>query len=63
LPHEQTGESAIIDKKEAESLKDIDFIGNYKSQNQGFSGSVYGTKGVSPCVRARDYKEPITIME
>ena len=63
LPHEQTGESAIIDKKEVESLKDIDFIGNYKSQNQGFSGSVYGTKGVSPCVRARDYKEPITIME
>ena len=42
---------------------DIIFIGNYRNQNQGFRGSVYGTGGVSPVIRAADYKEPVMILE
>ena len=42
---------------------DIIFIGNFRNTSQGFRGSVYGTGGVSPVVRAADYKEPILILE
>lgn len=41
---------------------DIQFIGNYREQNQGFVGSVYGWGGCCPSIRARDYKEPILIL-
>lgn len=41
---------------------EIEFIGNYRQQNQGFCGSVYGSGGVSPGLRARDYKEPILVL-
>lgn len=42
---------------------DIKFLGNYRNQNQGFCGSVYSQEGCCPGLRARDYKEPILILE
>ena len=41
---------------------DIHFIGNYRGQNQGFCGSVYGWGGCAPTIRARDDKEPVLIL-
>lgn len=40
---------------------EIEFLGNYRNQNQGFCGSVYGW-GCLP-IRARDHKDPILILE
>ena len=37
------------------------FLGNYKNTAQGFVGSVYSPCGVSPTIRARDYKDPLKI--
>jgi len=42
----------------------IEYVGNYRrSAPQGYSGSVYKTSGISPCCNARDYKEPIMIVD
>lgn len=48
-------------KSNGHKSKEQIFIGNYKETAQGFVGSVYSPKGVSPTVRARDYKDPIKI--
>ena len=37
--------------------KDIVFYGNWRKQNQGLNGSVYGGGGISPTILARDYKD------
>ena len=42
---------------------EIEFLGNYRNQNQGFCGSVYGWGGCCPAIRARDYKDPILVLE
>ena len=44
---------------------DIVFLGFMGNQNKniGYSGSVYSSDGISPTIRARDYKEPIVILE
>lgn len=42
---------------------EIKFLGNYRNQNQGFCGSVYSRGGCCPGLRARDYKEPVLILE
>ena len=42
----------------------IEYVGNYRRDApQGYSGSVYKTSGISPCCNARDYKEPIMIVD
>lgn len=42
----------------------VEFVGNIQRDvPQGYSGSVYKTSGISPCCLARDYKEPILILE
>lgn len=42
---------------------EIKFLGNYRNQNQGLRGSVYGWGGCCPAIRSNDYKEPIAIVE
>ena len=42
---------------------DIIFLGNYRGKNQGLCGSVYSWGGCCPELRARDYKEPVMILE
>ena len=47
--------------KQSKAKQSIRYIGNYRQQNQGFCGSVYSPYGLSPTIRARDYKEPIQV--
>ena len=44
------------------SYVNILFVGNIRQQNQGLVGSVYYYLGVSPTLRARDYKDPLLIL-
>jgi hypothetical protein len=66
-----TQESATCRQTEAVLLtevtgnNEIDYLGNLRGgqKPQGYSGSVYKSSGVSPSVLARDYKEPILILD
>ena len=60
LDKEQT-DNIMPKTRQDKTRQDIIFIGNYREQNQGFSGSVYSPCGLSPTIRARDYKEPIQV--
>jgi len=42
---------------------DIEFLGNCRGKPQGYTGSVYGRGGCSPTILARDYKDPVLILE
>lgn len=46
----------------AKSYVNILFVGNIRQQNQGLVGSVYHFLGISPTLRARDYKDPLLIL-
>ena len=63
LPHEQTEEFQITDKKEVElsSINELGFIERGTGKHQ--SNIVYGSDGICPCEYAGQYKEPFKVLE
>lgn len=45
--------------------KKLEYVGNYRRSEvpQGYSGRVYLPSGLSPCINARDYKEPSGVVD
>lgn len=43
-------------------MGEIQNIGNYRGQNMGLRGSVYGWGGCCPTLRSNDYKDPVSIL-